>query len=379
MVKFNIDFADKTAVENSALTKAASRTLIIILVVALIVAISLGFIIAYNIQGIIRSVIGQTKKLVDAAVAEKFDTRVDVEETNEEFRGIVIGINNTLDVVMAKIFWYEQMLDSIPFPISVTDMEMNWTFFNKAAEQVTGKSRKNMCGKQCNNWGADICKTEKCGIALLKKDILTSNFRQPGMEMDFQVDTSYLLDANGNKIGHIEIVQDVTKAVRISDYNKAEVKKLASNLVCLSKGDIKFDLNVAKADKYTETEFENFTLINQNLREVQAAVNLLISDATMLAAAGVDGKLAIRADALKHLGDFRKIIQGVNDSLDAVINPLNVAATYIERISKGDIPSVITDKYNGDFNTIKDNLNVLIKANNEITQTRLASSAPTLA
>jgi methyl-accepting chemotaxis protein len=70
----------------------------------------------------------------------------------------------------------------------------------------------------------------------------------------------------------------------------------------------------------------------------------------------------------KHDGDFRKIIEGVNDTLDAVIGPLSVTAEYVERISKGDIPNVITDSYNGDFNTIKNNLNVLINSTNDIIQ-----------
>ena len=60
-------------------------------------------------------------------------------------------------------------------------------------------------------------------------------------------------------------------------------------------------------------------------------------------------------------------MRGVNAVLDAVIAPLNVSANYVDRISKGDIPSQITDTYHGDFNTIKNNLNTLIGAMNEIT------------
>ena len=86
-------------------------------------------------------------------------------------------------------------------------------------------------------------------------------------------------------------------------------------------------------------------------------MNALVADAAMLSKAAVEGKLATRADASKHQGDFRKIVQGVNDTLDAVIGPLNVAAEYVDRISKGDIPAKITDNYNGDFNEIKNNLN----------------------
>jgi methyl-accepting chemotaxis protein len=87
----------------------------------------------------------------------------------------------------------------------------------------------------------------------------------------------------------------------------------------------------------------------------------------MLAQAAVEGKLATRADASKHQGDYRKVVQGVNETLDAVIGPLNVAAEYVDKISKGDVPPQITDSYNGDFNNIKNNLNVLVTAMNEIT------------
>ena len=86
----------------------------------------------------------------------------------------------------------------------------------------------------------------------------------------------------------------------------------------------------------------------------------------MLPQAAVAGKLATRGNAEKFQGDFRKIVQGVDDCLDAVIGPLNVAAEYVDRISKGDIPAKITDRYNGDFNEIKNNLNQCIDAVNAL-------------
>ena len=89
----------------------------------------------------------------------------------------------------------------------------------------------------------------------------------------------------------------------------------------------------------------------------KSALNAMLVDAAMLSKAAVEGKLATRADASKHQGDYRKVVQGVNDTLDAVIGPLNVAAKYVDDISKGAIPAKITDSYNGDFNTIKNNLN----------------------
>jgi len=115
------------------------------------------------------------------------------------------------------------------------------------------------------------------------------------------------------------------------------------------------------------------------------AVNAMMADAMMLSQAAVEGKLATRADVTRHQGDYRKVVEGVNQTLDAVIAPLNVAAKYVDDISAGLVEASeilqamaandytrrlsgsskrvkITDTYNGDFNTIKNNLNACIEA-----------------
>ena len=102
--------------------------------------------------------------------------------------------------------------------------------------------------------------------------------------------------------------------------------------------------------------------INETIETVRVNLRGLISDMDELASAAREGKLATRADAAKHGGDFRRIVDGVNQTLDAVIGPLNVAAHYVDRISKGDTPAKISDTYNGDFNAIKLNLNALIES-----------------
>jgi methyl-accepting chemotaxis protein len=103
-----------------------------------------------------------------------------------------------------------------------------------------------------------------------------------------------------------------------------------------------------------------------SMQRMSHSIQALVTDANALAQAGMDGKLATRADAAKHQGDFRKIVEGVNGTLDAVIGPLNVAANYVDRISNGDIPPKITDEYNGDFNAIKNNLNQCVDAVNKL-------------
>src|SRR5208337_4962350 len=101
----------------------------------------------------------------------------------------------------------------------------------------------------------------------------------------------------------------------------------------ISKGDI--------PAKITDNYNGDFNAIKNNLNTCIDVVNALVADSVMLSKAAVDGKLATRADASKHQGDYRRIVQGVNDTLDAVIGPLNVAAKYVGEISKGAIPAKI--------------------------------------
>jgi methyl-accepting chemotaxis protein len=98
-------------------------------------------------------------------------------------------------------------------------------------------------------------------------------------------------------------------------------------------------------------------------------INLLIEDMTALTKSAVEGKLGERADAGKHHGGYCKIVEGVNATLDAVVGPLKMAASYVNRISSGEMPQKITDEYKGDFNEIKHDLNMLIDAMTQITTT----------
>lgn len=127
----------------------------------------------------------------------------------------------------------------------------------------------------------------------------------------------------------------------------------------IASGNTNIDLDISSKD---ETG-----MLQSSMSKMMTAIRLLIEDVSFLTKAATEGKLATRADASRHQGDFRRIIEGFNSTIDAIIRPLNTSAEYVDRISKGDIPPKITDNYEGDFREIKNNLNILIDANNEIT------------
>jgi methyl-accepting chemotaxis protein len=86
---------------------------------------------------------------------------------------------------------------------------MKWTFINKATENFLGKTRGEVAGQHCSNWGAGICNTPNCGIACFKRGVTQTTFKQSGME--FQVDVATLADSQGRDTGFVEVVQDITR------------------------------------------------------------------------------------------------------------------------------------------------------------------------
>ena len=154
-------------------------------------------------------------------------------------------------------------------------------------------------------------------------------------------------------LGVIASILTVFAAWVITRSITGPTQKLVEGANKMAKGDFSFSLDIDSKD-------EIGALANA-IKAMQAAVQAMIADAALLSKAAVEGKLATRADASKHQGDFAKIVGGVNDTLDAVIGPLNVTAKYVDDISKGVIPPIITDNYNGDFNIIKGNLNAVVK------------------
>ena len=73
--------------------------------------------------------------------------------------------------------------------------------------------------------------------------------------------------------------------------------------------------------------------------------------------AALEGKLATRADATKHQGDFRKIVEGINEMLDAILLPIGEGNRVLAQISNGKIDELIAQTYKGDHEKMKQAVN----------------------
>jgi methyl-accepting chemotaxis protein len=118
--------------------------------------------------------------------------------------------------------------------------------------------------------------------------------------------------------------------------------------------------------------------VSHSVNRCVDTLNGLIADANLLLEAAVAGRLSTRADASRHQGDFRKIVQGVNDTLDAVVEPVRESASVLARVANGDLTARVRGDYRGDHAAIKDSINAMA-ADLAGSMTGIAEHAQTLA
>ena len=134
----------------------------------------------------------------------------------------------------------------------------------------------------------------------------------------------------------------------------------------ISQGDLSVAVNVR-----SEQDVLAKALVN-----VIGAVTALVADANMLHAAVEEGKLKVRADATKHEGDFRKVIEGINETLESVVGPVNEVMGVMSAVEGGDLTRHVTGAYKGDLQELKDTVNnTIAKVASVITEVLSASEA----
>ena len=277
----------------------------------------------------IRAMSAETANLVKAAVEGRLATRADAGKYQGEYRTIVQGVNDCLDAVIGPLNVAAGYVDRISkgdIPPKITDK------YNGDFNEI--KNNLNTCVDAVNALVADAGTLNKAAV----EGKLATRAEIARHQGDFR-----------------KIVQGVNETL---DAVIVPLNVAAGYVDRISKGDI--------PPKITDKYNGDFNEIKNNLNTCVDAVNAMVADAGALNKAAIEGKLSTRADAARHQGDFRKIVQGVNDTLDAVIGPLNVTADYVDKVSKGVIPPEITTAYEGQYNLIKVNLNAMVRMMSEL-------------
>lgn len=107
-------------------------------------------------------------------------------------------------------------------------------------------------------------------------------------------------------------------------------------------------------------------VINVTIEQFRIRLKALHEDINLMVESALEGNLAKRLDASGYEGDFKKIIEGINNLLNAVIQPIREAAHVMTDMAKGNLQLYVMGDYKGHHAQMKNAVNSTIDSFNKI-------------
>lgn len=285
--------------------------------------------LAVNSVGIaVQELHEELKSIASAVGSGKLSERGDTSKFKGAYADLVAGVNLILDELITPLDKAANYIESIAYgdiPPKIEDVY--YGDFN------TLKNNINLCIDSLN---------------LVISEMHSMHSKQKVGDYDVFIPVDKFSNA------YKQMAVGYNEAVRLHVDNQLKIIKV---LTSYSEGDLNPQL---------ESLPGKLAIVNEVLDTLRNNIHNVVDELNVLIDAGVEGNLSVRANVDPYHGAYHDIINGLNKMLDAITKPFSQAASYIERLSNGDIPDAVTDEYKGNYNTLKENLNRLISASSSI-------------
>lgn len=166
---------------------------------------------------------------------------------------------------------------------------------------------------------------------------------------------------NHNEVGDIDVEMDPAKfdgfykemAIGVNELvaSHIDVKKQAIGIIS-EYGNGNFE---AKMPQLVGKK----VFINNALNSVQDNLNGISSEINTLILSAKDGKLSVRGNSEQYEGDWKKIIEGLNDLMKEIDRPISESEQVLKDMAEGDLTAKMLGEYSGSFDNLKKNINEL--------------------
>ena len=335
LMQNKINRANEAKKETAQIAHNSTIWMILFLCVGVALSIILGLLFAGGINKNIKSLVTETKMLTKAVADGNLHVRSDSKKINSEFKEVIEGFNKTLDTLNE--------------PLNVISIYMNRIANGDISKKIT------VFDESTNIFKGDFEK--------LKNDVNNC------------IDSVHMLVDDAAMLAEAAIVGNLSARADVSRHQgqyKAVVEGVNNTLDAVM-GPLtisaKFIDEISKGNtqsRITDNFNGDFDILKNNINHIIDSFYVLVDEVGVTMKASKEGNFAMKANPDRTTGVYRKILRGINEAWDTFVVPFHQAANYIERISQGDMPPVITDNYNGDFGKLKNNLNVCINTLNGV-------------
>ncbi len=293
-------------------------TISAVLILGPIILIIIGIIIAKSITSPLNKAVG----VANAVSRGDFSQRVNLDSKDE-----IGAMSQAIDNIPATLALIEAQFAELSKAAAAGNMK-----FRGEADKFDGAYRQiiNVVNTTLDNISTPV----NAGLVVLDKlqnNDTTKKVEETGLQGDFLK----IAQAINNVRGRIENVQKI--------------------VINVSKGDMGDLAELERVGKRSE----NDQLVPAMITMIRA-INLLINDANTLAQAGLNGQLDTRANASQHHGAYRQIVEGVNNFIEAVAQPVKEVIGTMNEVAKGNMTARVSGNYRGQFSDLKENINTSV-------------------
>lgn len=101
----------------------------------------------------------------------------------------------------------------------------------------------------------------------------------------------------------------------------------------------------------------DYHVIANNLNNLVKLMSNLLTQTDTVIQAAADGELGKRADAGPFLGDWNQLVNGINQTLDNIVQPIHEVVDVLAHIEQGDLTQAVKGNYQGELGDFKDTVN----------------------
>ncbi|WKY48549.1 methyl-accepting chemotaxis protein [Eubacteriaceae bacterium ES3] len=148
------------------------------------------------------------------------------------------------------------------------------------------------------------------------------------------------------------IYQEIVNSINRINGKLIHVVDICNNIAV---GDMKDLADLSESGKRSD----NDELV-PSLIKMMENIQMLVQETDKMAALAVQGDLANRGDASQFPGQYSKVIIGFNQTLDAVIAPIDEASRALKELSQGHLSANMEGDFAGQHGQIKEDMNATI-------------------
>ncbi|WP_456474496.1 HAMP domain-containing protein, partial [Candidatus Pyrohabitans sp.] len=268
------------SIPSSELTAVAGdikKDSIMIATIAGILVIALGLVMSRRITGPIDRLVKDAK----AIAGGDLDREIKVSDSNDEVGVLTRSIQEMKNKVVNALRKSDSVISSIPDPLVTVDKDMRVTYFNGAAEEISGYSASQA---QEMHFG-DIFQSKIGSVvqeAVKTKSVVrgkeTSFSGMNGEEIPVLVNAAPLFDASGDVYGGLVILKDLSELkekereiLEAKEYLEMQVERLLPVVKAVADGDLTRGITAERNDAFG-TLIDTFNQTRENLARLVTKV-----------------------------------------------------------------------------------------------------------